>query len=135
MDGFPRTVAQAEALAGAFSRPIDAVVLLKASDDVLVRRISGAPELRGVRAHLQRLLRSAGSEGVCDGCGEVLTHREDDAAETVRRRLRVYVEQTEPLIGYYGARGTVLHVDGEGSPDEVQAGLEASLASHLSASA
>ena len=135
LDGFPRTVAQAEALAGAFSRPIDAVVLLKASDDVLVRRISGRRSCAACGRIYNVYFDPPGSEGVCDGCGEVLTHREDDAAETVRRRLRVYVEQTEPLIGYYGARGTVLHVDGEGSPDEVQAGLEASLASHLSASA
>ncbi len=133
LDGFPRTVAQAEALTGACSRPVDAVVLLEASDDVLIRRISGRRSCAACGSIYNIYFDPPGSEGVCDRCGEVLTHREDDTAETVHRRLRVYVEQTETLIDYYGARGAVLRVDGEKSPDEVQAGLEASLASHFGA--
>ena len=133
LDGFPRTVAQAEALTGACSRPVDAVVLPEASDDVLIRRISGRRNCAACGSIYNIYFDPPGSEGVCDRCGEVLTYREDDTAETVHRRLRVYVEQTEPLIDYYGARGAVLRVDGERSPDEVQAGLEASLASHFGA--
>ena len=135
LDGFPRTVAQAEALAGAVSQPVDAVVLLEASDEVLVSRISGRRSCATCGRIFNVYFDPPASEGVCDACGAVLTYRKDDTAETVRRRLRVYCEQTEPLIGYYSARGAVLQVDGEGSPDEVQAGLEVSLASHFGTSA
>jgi adenylate kinase len=95
LDGFPRTVAQADALAGALEshgRELDSVVLIDVPDDVVTDRISSR------------------------GQG-----REDDDPETVRERLRVYHGETEPLIEYYGERGLLRRVDGEGDADDVTA--------------
>ncbi len=134
LDGFPRTVAQAAALSAA-GLPTDAVVLLEASDEVLVRRISGRRSCDGCGRIYNVYFGPPVLEGVCDGCGATLTHRADDTPETVRRRLRVYLEQTEPVVDYYGARGPIVRVDGEGSPEEVQAALEVSLTTRFSVSA
>jgi adenylate kinase len=90
LDGFPRTVAQAEEL----GRDLDAVVLIDVPDDLVAERIRGRQ----------------------DG-------RADDDPETVRERLRVYHDETEPLIDYYGARGLLKRVDGAGTPDEVHAAV------------
>ena len=130
LDGFPRTVAQAEALSAA-GLPTDAVVLLEVSDEVLVRRIGGRRSCDGCGRIYNVHFSPPASEGVCDGCGAALTHRRDDRPETVRRRLRVYLEQTEPVVDYYGVRGPVVRVDGEGSPAEVQAALDAGLTACL----
>jgi adenylate kinase len=101
LDGFPRTVAQADALAGALrarSRELSAVVLVDVPDDVVVERISGR------------------------GQG-----REDDRPETVRERLRVYHRQTEPLVAYYRDRGLLRRVDGAGDADAVYARVHSTL--------
>jgi adenylate kinase len=101
IDGFPRTVAQADALAGvlkARSRELTAVVLVDVPDDVVVKRISGRHQ-----------------------------GREDDRPETVRERLRVYHRQTEPLIAYYSDRRLLRRVDGARDADAVQAGVRAAL--------
>ena len=103
LDGFPRTVPQAEAL-GTFAR-IDAVLNFVLSDDAIVKRLSGrrvCPKC-GLTTHVSAL---NGSD-VCPECGEKLIQRKDDAPETVENRLRVYVEQTEPLIAYYRERDLV----------------------------
>jgi adenylate kinase len=95
LDGFPRTTAQADALAGVLAdhdRKLTSAVLIDVPDDVVVERISG---------------RSQG--------------RSDDNPETVRERLRVYHRETEPLVGYYGERGLLRRVDGRGGPEEVYA--------------
>ena len=134
LDGFPRTVAQAAALSAA-GLPIDAVVLLEASDEVLVRRISGRRSCDGCGRIYNVYFSPPAMEGVCDGCGATLTHREDDTPETVRRRLRVYLDQTEPVVDYYCACGPIVRVDGEGSPEEVQAVLEVSLTTRFGVSA
>jgi adenylate kinase len=90
LDGFPRTVAQAEGL----GRDLDAVVLIDVPDDLVVERISGRRQGRA-----------------------------DDNPETVRERLRVYHDETEPLIDYYASRGLLRRVDGAGAPDEVHAAV------------
>ena len=135
LDGFPRTVEQAEALAEALptvGRSVDAVLLLKADDEVLVKRISGrrsCPQCgRVYNVHFDLPI----TEGICDECGARLDHRKDDARDTVRHRLEVYRELTQPLVDYY-ERGAdpVLRVDGEGSVRQVRRGVRGSLTSHF----
>ena len=128
-DGFPRTVAQAEALDDALAgqqRGVDRVALLDADDSVLFKRISGrrsSPSGRVYNIYFDPPRR----EGFCDDTGEPLIHRADDQPGTVRTRLAVYHELTAPLIGYYDARGLLARVHAEGGIDEVQAGLRAAL--------
>lgn len=131
LDGFPRTTAQADALAAELQRlgrALSAVLLIEASDDEVVRRISG-----------RRVSLSSGRvyhvdfdppevEGVCDVDGSELIQRDDDKPETVRRRLEVYHAQTAPLIDYYERQGLLRRFDGAGSPTEVHDHIRATLA-------
>lgn len=131
-DGFPRTAAQAEALRGA-GRSVDVVVLLEAADDVLVRRISGRRSCGACGRVYNVHFDPPASEDACDACGAALIHRGDDTPETVAHRLRVYREQTQPLVDYYESRVAVpvLRVDGEGRPEVVRAAVEAAVASQF----
>jgi len=128
-DGFPRTVAQAEALDDALAgqqRGVDRVALLDADDSVLFKRISGrrsSPSGRVYNIYFDPPRR----EGFCDDTGDPLIHRADDQPDTVRTRLAVYHELTAPLVGYYDARGLLVRVPAEGGIDEVQAGLRGAL--------
>ena len=130
-DGFPRTVAQAEALGDVLDdagRSVDRVVVLEASDDVLIKRISGRRSCTECGAVYNVHFDPPESEGECDRCGGELTHREDDTPETVEKRLQVYREQTEPLVAYYEESDAALQrVDGEQGVGEVQAALRAAL--------
>lgn len=113
-DGFPRTVAQADALAALCA--VDRVVNIDVPQERLVARISGrrmCPDC-GAAYHV-----STHPDGRCDKCGGALYQREDDREETVRNRLRVYEEQTQPLIEYYAARGLLVTVDGDESIERV----------------
>ena len=129
LDGFPRTVAQAEALnevLGAEGRAVNRVALLEADDAVLFKRISGrrsSPSGRVYNVYFDPPRR----DGFCDETGEPLIHRADDQPDTVRTRLAVYREATAPLIGYYDAKGLLVRVDGEGGIDEVQEALRAAV--------
>lgn len=131
LDGFPRTVPQAEALAGVLERlgtGIDRVLVLEAPDDVLVKRVAGrrsCPECGAVyNVHFNPPAR----DGRCDACGAELTHRADDTPETVRNRLEVYRAQTEPLIAFYQDSGAdSRRVDGDRPVDAVQDQLAAAL--------
>lgn len=131
LDGFPRTVPQAEALAGVLERlgsGIDRVLVLEAPDDVLVKRVAGrrsCPECGAVyNVHFNPPAR----DGYCDACGSELTHRADDTPETVRNRLNVYRAQTEPLIAYYeGSGADATRVDGDRPVDAVQDQLAGAL--------
>jgi adenylate kinase len=134
-DGFPRTVVQAEAFGKVLAeggRALDAVLLLEASDETLVRRIGGrrsCPQCgRVYNVHLDPPI----TEGICDECGAVLDHRKDDRPETVRHRLSVYRELTEPLVEYY-EKGPVpvLKVDGEGAIEDVRKNIQLTLAERL----
>lgn len=126
-DGFPRTVPQAEALAQVLpkvDRELDAVVLFEAPDEVLHKRISGRRHSPDSGRIYNVYFDPPQEEGVCDEAGTPLVHREDDKPETVSRRLRVYREQTEPLVAHYQASETpVLVVDGDQEMEEVQAEL------------
>ncbi len=134
-DGFPRTVAQAEALAEALpglGRSVDGVLLLEAPDDVLIKRIGGrrsCPQCgRVYNIHFEPPI----TEGICDECGARLVHRKDDEPETVRNRLVVYRRQTEPLVEFYERDGgSVLRVDGAGSLDAVTRAVQLALTSHF----
>ena len=117
LDGFPRTVPQAEAL-DKMGVGINCVVSIEVADDKIVERMSGRRVCPGCGAtfHVTDKPSSAGTK--CDKCGEELTIRSDDAPEVVRSRLEVYHTTTEPLYDYYVAKGTLVHVDGMGSVGE-----------------
>ncbi len=132
LDGFPRTVAQAEALDAQLARagkPLDAVVVITAGDDEIVERITGrrsCPKC-GKIYHIKYM--PPKSDGVCDLDGTPLVQRSDDKEEVVRQRLAAYYKQTQPVISYYrrAAGAKVVEIDGMASPDEVTKKMVASL--------
>lgn len=111
LDGFPRTIPQAEALEGICA--VDAVVEIHVPDTAIVNRMSGRRTCPTCGATFHVESNPPKKEGVCDLCGAALTIRADDREEVVRDRLRVYHEQTEPLIAYYTERGLVRTVEGQ----------------------
>ena len=126
LDGFPRTVPQAEALEerlGDGARPC--VLRLVVSDETILERAAGRLLCRGCSHIHHRTFSPPAAPGVCDSCGGELYQRADDAVDVVRERLRVYHEQTAPLARWYEARGLLENVDGERTPDEVFADLAA----------
>ncbi len=131
-DGYPRTVAQAEALDGLLSelgRRVDRVVLLDAEDEVLVERLAGrrsCPECGAVYNVYQN---PPERPGRCDRCGAELIHRRDDEPDTVRRRLQVYAEQTAPLVQHYDEsdEAPLVRVPADRSVEEVQAAVRAAV--------
>jgi adenylate kinase len=126
LDGFPRTVNQAEQLDKSLianGRKIDAIVDLKVDEQVIMDRMTGrrsCPKC-GAVYHLENLKPKV--DGKCDHDGAELVQRPDDKPEVVKKRLDTYYEQTEPVVGYYKRNGCVLEVDATGSPDEVSAEL------------
>jgi len=103
-DGFPRTVGQAEALGESLpkvGRRVDAVILLEAEDDVLVKRIAGRRNCPTCGSVFNVYFDPPRKDGVCDQCEGALSQRPDDTPETVRHRLQVYLAQTEPLVAFY----------------------------------
>lgn len=127
-DGFPRTVPQAEGLDGLLSeldRRVDRVVVLRADDEVLVKRLSGRRTCAECGAVYNVHFSPPATEGVCDECGaEALTQRRDDEPTTVRNRLDVYRRQTEPLVAFYEEHeAPVRRVTGDQPVEAVQADL------------
>ncbi|MGD9100320.1 MAG: adenylate kinase [Anaerolineae bacterium] len=128
LDGFPRTIAQAQALDGALAaqgHELSTVPLITVPDEVVVARLSGRLICRECQATFHKLFNPF---QICphNKCqGEHLYQRDDDKAETVRSRLGVYQEQTSPLIDYYRDRGVLVEVDGDQSLEAVQADLRA----------
>lgn len=123
LDGFPRTVVQAEGLAGWLEErqlELDAVVYFEVPEDELLRRLSGRRICTGCGAVYNVYNRPPAEDGVCDLCGGSLVTREDDEEETVRNRLRVYHQSTEPLLVWYEGSATPLRqLDAVGEVDEV----------------
>jgi adenylate kinase len=120
LDGFPRNTHQADALDSILAgqgREVDLVLNLQADEDELVRRISGRRVCRDCGGNYT--VTSAESGNACGSCGGELYQRDDDNEETVRNRLQVYREQTEPVVDYYRPRGKLADIDGWGSPEEV----------------
>jgi len=131
LDGFPRTVGQADALNDAFERlgrRLTAALLIDAEDDVLVKRISGRRVCKKAGHNYHVEFDPPKHEGVCDQDGSRLIQRDDDKPETVRRRLETYHEKTEPLIEYYDERGALRRFDGTRNPDEVHGHVRATIA-------
>jgi adenylate kinase len=130
LDGFPRTIDQADALAdalGARGRRLTAALLIDVPDEELVHRISGRRISRTGRTyHVD--YDPPRREGVDDEDGSPLIQREDDKPETVRKRLETYHEQTEPLVEYYDERNLLRTFDGTKSPNEVHDHIRATLA-------
>jgi adenylate kinase len=126
LDGYPRNLAQALTLDEILSdsgRKIDQVLALKVAPEELVRRLSGRRVCGhcGVGYHL--VSQPPRQPGICDRCGQALLQRPDDREEVVRERLRVYEEQTRPLLEHYGNLGLLSELEGAGSPDSVTAAL------------
>lgn len=122
MDGFPRTVAQAEALEkmlAAQGFPLDHVVSLDVPREELVRRLSGRRTCRQCQAMFHILFDAPRRPGVCDRCGGALYQREDDREDTIRARLEVYDRATAPLSAFYRGRGLLREVDGTGATADV----------------
>jgi adenylate kinase len=131
LDGFPRTIPQADALGAGMAandRKLTAVILVDVPDDEVVRRLSG----RRVSVKTGRVYHvefdPPKHEGRCDVDGSRLVQREDDKPETVAKRLDVYHEQTEPLISYYEDKGLLRRFDGTRSPTEVHDHIRATIA-------
>ena len=126
LDGFPRTIEQAEALEAALAeegKAINVVLYIKASEETLLARLAGRWTCRQCGAVYHSLFDPPKEAGKCDRCGGELYQRPDDTPETQRRRIQVYLAQTAPLIDYYRRKGLLVEIDGEGSIEEVQAEL------------
>lgn len=132
LDGFPRTVPQAEALdrmLAGYGQALDRVILIQVDEAALVERIAGRFTCRNCGASYHERFHRPRVEGVCDICGGTdLVHRADDRPEAVATRLHAYRNQTAPILPYYRARGILSTVDGMAAIDEVTRQIEAMLA-------
>ena len=118
LDGFPRTIPQAEAL-DRMGIIIDRVVDINVPDEVITRRVSGRRACLDCGSTYHIETKKPNVEGICDRCGSTLVQRKDDLPETVLERLHVYHAQTEPLRDYYAAAGKLLVVDGQQGIQEI----------------
>lgn len=126
LDGFPRTPAQAEALADVLEDldgEVSSVPYISVSTEVLIARLSGRWTCKAVGHIYHELHNPPKITGICDYDGSELFQREDDKVDTVKRRIQVYLDQTEPLIKYYRDRGLLVEVEGDQPINEVTASL------------
>lgn len=122
LDGFPRTVAQADALEGTLQRmkkALSRVILVNVDEDELVKRLTGRRVCEKCGAGYHVIFDPPKQEGVCDKCQGKLYQRDDDKESTIRNRLKVYHNQTAPLIEYYQKKQLLSMVDGMGSIEEI----------------
>jgi adenylate kinase len=130
LDGFPRTIAQADALGVEIERRdrrLTAALLIDATDDVVIQRITGRRQCS--EGHIYHVdFDPPKHEGRCDQCGRPLIQRDDDKPETIKKRLVTYRNETEPLVDYYDERGLLRRFDGTRSPTEVHDHVRATLA-------
>jgi adenylate kinase len=130
LDGFPRTRAQAVALdetLGRLDRDVDVVLDIRVPEDELVERLSGRWICRTCQKPYNVNSRPPKQAGVCDVDGGELYQRDDDTPDAVRTRLATYRAQTEPVAAYYADQGTLATIDGDRSPDDVRAALDAAM--------
>lgn len=122
LDGFPRTIPQAESLdaaLAAFGESMDYAIDVEVPDENIVKRMGGRRACVGCGATYHLEYAPTKVEGICDACGAELILRDDDKPETVQKRLAVYHEQTQPLIDYYKAKGILREVDGTMDMEDV----------------
>jgi len=122
LDGFPRTIAQAEALDRLLEdlgAGLDAVVYFDVAEPELLRRLTGRRLCRQCQAAFHQVSAPPRRDGVCDRCGGDLHQRDDDREDTVRTRLEVYGRQTAPLLDYYRGRGLLATINGEGGIEAI----------------
>jgi adenylate kinase len=128
LDGFPRTVPQAESLETILWRanvPIDKAINIVVEEEEVVRRLSGRMTCPNCGAIYHKYNQPPSRENTCDSCGHVgLVQRNDDKEETVRYRLEVYHKNTEPVLQFYRNKGTIMDVNGAKSVEEVTASIE-----------
>ncbi|MDX9831695.1 MAG: adenylate kinase [Anaerolineae bacterium] len=126
LDGFPRTIAQAEALNGLLAEldsQLSVVPYIQVPEDVLLERLAGRWTCKKCGAMYHQLFNPPQEAGVCDRCGGELYQRPDDTPETQKHRIEVYFEQTAPLIQYYREKGLLVEVDGRQGIEDIQADL------------
>ena len=122
LDGFPRTIPQAESLDAALAKmgqKVDYAINVEVPDENIISRMSGRRACVGCGATYHIKYNPPKAEGICDACGEKLILRDDDKPETVQKRLGVYHDQTQPLIDYYGKAGVLKEVDGTVDMEDV----------------
>ncbi len=130
LDGFPRTVAQAEALTkllGLRNETLDNVVAITVPDKEIVKRISGRRTCRACGAMYHVIYEPPRNLNLCNNCNGELYQREDDAEDTVSARLQVYGSSTQPLLDYYERSGMLAKIDGIGRPEEIERRILAAL--------
>jgi adenylate kinase len=136
LDGFPRTIPQAQALDDILAEndlALDGVVSIEVDDEAMVERITGRFSCAKCGAGYHDRFSPLKTPGICDVCGGTeFSRRKDDNAETVRTRLRAYHVQTEPIIAHYGQMGLVSAVDGMGSIDEVTENIRTTVDARVS---
>ncbi len=123
LDGFPRTVAQADALEEMLTRQgtrIDHVVSIEVEDEELLKRLTGRWTCRNCGKMYHEIFDPPRNMGICDACNGELYQRDDDKEDTIRARLEVYREQTSPLMEYYDSKGLLRRIRGTGGIDGVQ---------------
>lgn len=130
LDGFPRTVAQAEGLEQLLKPmglKLDCVLSVQVPQQIIIERLSGRRTCRDCGAMYHVVFSPSKKADVCDKCGGTLYQRDDDRKETIEARLKVYETQTMPLISYYRERGLLRDVNGVGSVDEIRSRVVAAL--------
>lgn len=122
LDGFPRTIPQAEALdkvLAGMGKKVDLALNISVDDDILLARMSGRVSCEQCKAVYNTRFNPSAKEGICDKCGGKLVQRADDKEETVKNRLKVYMDQTAPLLDYYDKQGSLKSIDGDRDTKEV----------------
>lgn len=122
LDGFPRTIPQAEALQqilDGLDRAIDHVISIEVEDEELVTRLTGRRMCKECGESFHVVFNPSSSEGTCDRCSGELYQRDDDKEDTIRQRLAVYSEQTQPLIAHYEEQGRLRRIPGTGSIENI----------------
>ncbi len=131
LDGFPRTVPQADALEellAGMDRQLDAALYIEVSREQLLRRLGGRWTCRDCGEVYHEIYDPPEEEGVCDTCGGELYQRSDDTPEAQEQRIKVYMEETAPLYDYYAEKGQLIKVDGEQEIDAVQRDIREAVA-------
>ncbi|HOX38656.1 MAG TPA: adenylate kinase [Candidatus Brocadiia bacterium] len=130
LDGFPRTMPQADGLGKALSksgRKIDGVFCFSVPDETVVERLSGRRTCRGCGVNFHVKYMPPKKDGVCDKCGKELYQRDDDKEATIRNRLAVYHSQTADLIEYYRKKGVLIEIEADKAPEKVAAEVDSRL--------